>query len=70
LDHVVDLEAVRRLDLAAHRGDDPRGRGSVEAERLADGDDRVADADVVGVRERQWPKLAHAAGVDAEDGEV
>ena len=40
LDHVVDREAVRRLDRAPEAGDDPLGGGAVEPERVADRDRR------------------------------
>ena len=53
LDHLVDLEAVGRLDLAPEAGDDPRGGGAVEAERVAHGHDRVANPDLSESRERQ-----------------
>ena len=43
LDHVVDRVAVRRLDCALEGADDARRDGAVEAERVADRDDRVAD---------------------------
>ena len=40
LDHLVDREAVGRLDLAAEAGDDALGGGAVEPERVADRDRR------------------------------
>ena len=45
LDDVADREAVGRLDLALQRGDDAGRQRAVEAERVADGDRRVADLD-------------------------
>ena len=51
-------------------GDDPGGGGAVEAERVADGDDRVADPHALRVGQRQRAQRADAAGVDAQDGEV
>ena len=45
LDHVVDREPVWGVDLALHRGDDPGRGGAIEAERVADRDDGVADLD-------------------------
>ena len=42
LDHLVDLEAVGRLDVAAEAGHDALGRRAVEAERVADRDGGVA----------------------------
>src|SRR6185436_2662804 len=35
LDDLVDLEAVRRLDTALQRADDPRGHRALEAEGIA-----------------------------------
>src|SRR3954453_15677198 len=46
LDHVVDREAVRRLDLALERRDDARGHRPVETERIADRDHRIADVSI------------------------
>jgi len=36
LQHLVDAIAGRRIDLAPEAGDDPGGRGPVEAERPRD----------------------------------
>ena len=47
LDHVVDREAVRRLDRALEGADDAGRDGALEPERVADRDDRVADLDLV-----------------------
>ena len=43
LDDVLDLEVVGRGDDALERRHDPRGRGALEAEGVADRDHRVAD---------------------------
>ena len=69
LDDVVDRELVGRGDQPLQRADDAGGRRAVEAERIADRDDRVADPHVVGVAERQRGEGARAR-VDPEDGEV
>ena len=45
LDDVVDGEAIRGRDEALQGAHDARGRGAVEAEGIADRDDRVADFD-------------------------
>src|SRR4051812_44236754 len=50
---VLDRPPVGRRDRAVKRADDARGDGVVEAERVSDGDDRVADLDRVGVTEGQ-----------------
>ena len=50
-------------------GDDARGQRAVEPERVADGDDGVADLDARGVTERQRVQGARGE-VDLEDGEV
>ena len=71
LDHLVDLEAVRRLDLASEAGDDSLGGRAVEAERVAHRHDGVAD-----LHRRRSPPSASGAGfpacvrVDAERGQV
>ena len=71
LDHLVDREAVRRLDRAPEAGDDPLGGGAVEPERVADRDDEVADLDGARVGESQRLHASrHAIGVDRDDGEV
>ena len=55
LDHLVDREAVGRLDRAAEAGDDALGGGAVEPERVADRDDEVADLDRARVGESAAP---------------
>ena len=70
LDHLVDAEAVGRLDLALQAGDDPGRRGLVEAEREADGDRRVADLDGVGLGERERGDAVRRTRVDIEHREV
>ena len=69
LDHVVDREVVGRLDLALQRGHDAGGDRAVEAERIADRDDRVTHLDLGGVAERQRMELVRRR-VDLEDGNV
>ncbi len=69
LQRVVDREVVRRRDLAVDGGDDARGQRAIEPERVADGDDRVADLDVRGVAERQGVQGARGK-VDLEDREI
>ena len=64
------------VDRVLHRADDAGGRGTRRVEGVADGDDRVADLDEVGVSERQRGEgarmrvdLEHrdaARGVDAD----
>ena len=62
LDDVVDRVLVRkRGDLALKRADDPRRDRPAEAERIADGDDRVADLDGVGVAERKRRQRARSS---------
>ncbi len=70
LDRLLDLEAVGRLDLPAHARDDPGRGGAVEAEGVADGDHLVAHTHALRVGERQGPQVVHAAGVDAQRGQV
>ena len=53
LDHVVDRVAVRRLDGALEGTDDAGRDGALEAERVADRDDRVAHLDLRRVGERE-----------------
>ena len=53
LDDVVDRLGVRRLDAALERAHDPGGDGARVAERIAERDHGVADADAVGVPERE-----------------
>ena len=53
LDDVVDRVRVRSLDDALERADDPGGDRALEAEGVADRDDRVADADGVRVAEHE-----------------
>ena len=57
-------------------GDDTRGEREVEAQRVADGHDRLADLDLVGIAERQRLEVealgstlstATSADVDADD---
>ena len=55
LDHLVDREAVRRLDLALEAGHDACRRRAVEPERVADRDRGVADLDVTRVGEGERP---------------
>src|SRR4051794_26372115 len=69
LDDVVDLEAVGRLDLALQRGDHAGGQGPVEAERVADGDRRVADLHGLGRAEAQRVQV-QAVGVDLQQRDV
>ena len=68
LDDVADREAVGRLDLALERGDDAGVTRAVEAERVADRDDRVADLHLCGVAERQ--RVGALGVVDLEQGDV
>ena len=69
LQRVPDREVVRRRDLAVDGRDDAGGEGAVEAERVADRDDRVADLDGRRVAERQ--RVQGGGGqVDLEHGEV
>ena len=69
LDRVRDRDAVRRVDGASCRADDPRGHGAVEAERVADRVDRVADLRRGGaagherMQRRRW-------GVDPDDRDI
>ena len=66
LNQIGEAEARTRLKRASKRADDARGHGPVEAERVADGDDELADAQRprVQLRDRQ------PEGADAQDGEV
>ena len=60
--HVVDVSRRARV-APAHGRDDAGGRGAVETERVADGDDPIADAHVARVVERhvrEAPAAAHA----------
>src|SRR5207247_556229 len=52
-DHVRDRGSVRRLDAALHRADDAGRDRAVEAERVADRDDLIADPHAVRAPERQ-----------------
>ena len=56
--HVVDLEAVGRLDLPLQGRDDAGRQRALEAERVADRDRRVADLDAVRAAERERGQLA------------
>ena len=58
LDHAVDLEAVGGLDVALQAGDDARGGGAVQAQRVADGHHLVAHPHVVGLGQGQRPARA------------
>ena len=70
LDHVVDRVAVRRRDRPLLDGaDDACRRRPPEPERVADRDDGIADADVVGVAERERCETA-GARLHAQDGDV
>ena len=65
-----DREAVGGGDRASERGDDAAGHGALEAERAADGDRRVAGAQVLGgaepsglrSRRRPWGRPSAARG--------
>ena len=69
LDHVVDREAVRSGDEALERAHDSGGRGAVEPEGIPDRDDRIADADDVGVSDGEWRERTRR-GLDAEHCEI
>src|SRR5262245_22958949 len=70
LDDLVDLGAVGRADVAPEAGDDPRGRGPVEAERVADGDGGVADLHAARVGERERVDVRRVGRRDLQDRQV
>src|SRR5206468_11517358 len=70
LDDLVDLEAVRRLDLALEGAHDPGGDSSLEPEGVSDRDDGVPDLDGARVPERQGSQRASPGALDLEDGDV
>ena len=69
LDDLVDREPVGSGDPTLKRAHDSGGDGALEAEGIADRNDRVADVDRVGIAERQRPESARLR-VDLEDGDV
>ena len=52
LDHMVDRVAVRRLDRSLKGADDAGRHRALEAERVADRDDRIAHLDSTNLPER------------------
>ena len=70
LDDVVDLEVVGCADLTLQRGDDARGDRAAVTERVPDRNDRIADAQLGRVAQRQRHQLRRVVGVDLQHGEV
>src|SRR5215207_1336599 len=69
LDGALDDAAVARLDGPLEAGDDAGRQRPVEPERVADGQDLLADREAVAVAHRHdLERLAHAG--DLDDGEV
>ena len=56
-------------DRAVEGADDAGGDGAGQAERVADGHDRVADGDLVGVADRDRGEVARGV-LDRDDGQV
>ena len=69
LDHVVDRVPVRRPDVPLEGADDAGRDRSLEAERVADRDDRVADFESSRVGQGKWCERA-GTGIDLEQCEV
>ena len=75
LEQLDDTLLVRRLDLdlfVGHRDDAARHRRA-RAVRIADGVDRLAHGDLIGIGERRLPRVAlfqALAAFDADDGDV
>ena len=67
LDHVLDDAARRHGQRAAERGHDAGRHAAAEAERAADRDDELADAEPFGVAEL---RRGEAVRVEPEDGEI
>src|SRR5690606_17832538 len=63
------LRAALRDDRAVERGDDPGGGRGVQAERVPDGEHRLADGEVGGGAERRGREVGGRVD-DADDGEV
>ena len=68
LEEVLELAGSAGLDGAVLAGDDAGGDGFGEAERLADGDDPVADFDAVGVA--HFDGGQRGVGLNLDDGDV
>ena len=71
VDGGVDLQKIVErpgADIAAPRGDDAGGHGGADAERVADGQDPVADLDLPAITPVHVGELL--VGGDADDGDV
>ena len=69
LDEVFDVSAIGGGKRSTQRRDDADGERLVEAERIADGENLLADLKIVTRADRDRAKLA-GARVDAQDGQV